>query len=243
MRRVIFFYGLFCYLCFFATFVYLLLFLTNLYAPKTIDNGQPGNIMAALSINCFLIALFGMQHSIMARKWFKNLITRYIPSPAERSTYVLMSCVALIVMYIAWQPLPGSMWLVQNTAMQWIIWGVFLLGCLIVFTSTLMLDHFELFGLKQVTYHLINKNHRHGPFRTPMLYKQVRHPIYFGFILLLWATPNMTMNHFLLSIGMTLYIVVGVYFEERDLVKRFGEKYQNYKKTVPGLIPFTKIKK
>lgn len=235
-----FFYGIISYLIFFGTFIYLILFTGDMIVPKTVNSGLENHWSEALTINLGLIILFGLQHTVMARKSFKDRWTNIVAKPIERSTYVLFSSFAIILLLWLWQPITGTIWQVEATWLTVILqWG-FWLGWLVLFLSTWMIDHFNLFGLKQVWNYLRNNEQNSPEFMEPGFYKYVRHPLMLGFLIAFWSTPHMTVGHFVLSAGMTLYIFVGVYFEEKAMIRRFGDDYQNYKERVPKFIPFLK---
>ncbi len=238
MKRIFFFvYGAMSYLLFFATFLYYIGFLGNLFVPNPIDGPLETDVTTAFLINLGLVLLFGLQHSIMARPAFKKWLEPIIPPAIERSTYVLASSVTLALLMFYWQPLGGTVWSVDSSLGAGLLYALFALGWTILFVATFLLDHFELFGLKQVYFNLIGKEIEPSTFKTPLLYNYVRHPIYLGFFMALWATPHMTGTHLVLAIGMTGYILVGTAFEEKDLTAVFGEEYRNYRKKVPMLIP------
>lgn len=236
-RFLAFLYGILCYLVFFGTFVYMILFLADLYVPKTVNSGMEGSLPQALLINLGLIALFGIQHSVMARKWFKQWWTNYVANPVERSTYVLFSSLALILLLWFWQPVTVTVWKAEAAWAELILnWG-FWLGWLILFLSTYMIDHFNLFGLKQVYNYLKKEELSYPKFMEPGFYKFVRHPLMLGFLIAFWSIPHMTLGHMLFSGGMTLYIFIGVYFEEKAMIRRFGDKYRDYRERVPRFFP------
>ena len=226
------------YAIFFTTFLYLIAFVGNLPVPLTVDRGGTAtSVGTALIVNVALIALFGVQHSVMARKGFKAVWTRIVPPPIERSMYVLLSSAALCVMFLFWQPIGGDVWRVENMIGAGILWALFAAGWLIVLTSTFLINHFELFGLQQVWLHSRGKAAAEPKFRTPFFYRFVRHPLYSGFFLAFWATPNMTYGHLLLAVGMSIYMLVAISYEESDLVGYFGEDYEKYKTEVGMLVP------
>lgn len=235
------FYMLFAvaaYFIFFATFLYLIAFVGNLFGPRTIDlGGTQAPLATALTINITLIALFGIQHSVMARKEFKAAWTKIVPKPIERAVYVLGASAMLCILYYFWRPIQGDVWLVENAAGAAVLWALFGLGWIIVLASTFLINHFELFGLQQVWRNLRGRDEAPLKFRTPMFYKLVRHPLYSGFLLAFWVTPHMTLGHMLFSIGMTIYIVVAITYEEKDLVGHFGQDYEEYQRDVGTLIP------
>jgi protein-S-isoprenylcysteine O-methyltransferase Ste14 len=236
-RIVVFVYGVASYAAFFLTFLYAIGFIGNIIVPKSIDSGRTRPLTEALAIDLGLLGLFALQHSIMARQWFKRVWTRIVPEPAERSTYTLASSIALILLFWLWQPLGGTVWSVQNQTVAAILYGVFALGFAIVLAATFLINHFDLFGLRQVWLYLRGKQYTHLPFRTPMFYRYVRHPLYFGWLLAFWATPVMTAAHLLFAVMTTAYIIVAIRFEERDLVRVHGDTYVKYREQVPMIIP------
>ena len=238
MKRIIaFIYGVFSYLIFFATFLYMIFFVGDMVVPKTINSGSTGGLLSAVVINLGLIALFGFQHTCMARKSFKDRWTNILARPIERSTYVLFSSMALIVLMWFWQPLNATVWQVEsNWASLLLQWG-FWLGWLIIFLSTWMIDHFNLFGLRQVWNYMKDKKHTSPTFKEPGFYKFVRHPLMLGFFIAFWSTPHMTAGQMLFAAGMSVYIIVGVYFEEKAMIRRFGRDYEEYRERVPKFFP------
>lgn len=239
MRRSIYLlFGVIAYLIFFATFLYLIAFVGNLpEVPRTVDRGPPSALLPALVTDLALIALFGLQHSVMARQGFKRAWTRLVPEPIERSTYVLFASLALIILFALWRPLPQTVWSVENDLASALLWGLFALGWLIVLLSTFLISHFELFGLRQVYLHLRGGKPATPQFRQPFFYKVVRHPLYSGFFLAFWATPQMTLGHLVLAAGMSAYMLVAIRYEERDLVGLFGDDYEHYRRNVGMLTP------
>ncbi len=230
-------YGVLCYTVFFLTFLYLIGFLGNLLVPKSIDSGVSSATGTALLINLGLIALFGVQHSVMARPGFKAWCTKIMPKSVERSTYVLLSSLILILLYWQWRPMDQVIWQADAAWSVAALWGVFGAGFGLVLLSTFIIDHFDLFGLRQVTLNLLQKEYTDPGFKVTFLYKFVRHPLYVGWFLAFWGTPTMTVGHLLLAIGMSAYILIAIRYEERDLVKLLGEDYANYRARVPMLIP------
>ena len=206
-RSCVFLYGVICYAIFFATFLYLGGFLSNFLVPKGIDTGSTIGGFGALLVNISLLAVFGLQHSIMARAWFKKIWTRIVPQAAERSTYVLLSSLALILLYAAWQPMTTIVWAMPGIVGQLIGHGGLAFGFLIVLVTTFLIDHFDLFGLRQVTLHMLQRRNRPAPFQVRYFYKFVRHPLYLGWLFAFWFTPVMTAGHLLFAIGMTAYIL------------------------------------
>lgn len=232
------FYGVVCYLVFFLTFLYAVGFIANFGVPKGIDDGVVGSRVGAFVVDLLLMSLFAVQHSVMARPGFKSWWTRFVPQPVERSTYVLFSSLALIFLYWLWQSLPEIVWQVNDSTLRLAVWAVFWLGWGIVLFSTFLLNHFELFGLRQVYLHFIGATHIPVGFRTPLLYRWVRHPIMLGFIIAFWATPQMSVGHLLFAVVTTLYIMVAVYyFEERDLLNYHGVAYVEYRQRVSMIVP------
>ena len=236
-RSIYLLFGVVAYFVFFATFLYLIAFVGNLPGvPRTVDRGGDASQLAVV-VNLALIAIFGLQHSIMARKGFKDGWKRIVPEPVERSTYVLFASAALILMYAFWQPIPTVIWDVGNPAAAAILWALFALGWLVVLLSTFLISHFELFGLKQVWDHMRGMKASDPVFRQPFFYRLVRHPLYLGFIIAFWATPRMTAGHMLLAAGMTVYMLIAIRYEERDLVRLFGKDYEDYRGRVGMLAP------
>jgi protein-S-isoprenylcysteine O-methyltransferase Ste14 len=238
MRRIIgFAYGVTCYAIFFVTFLYLIAFVANFMVPKGIDDGVPTASGAAVLINLGLIALFGIQHSVMARPAFKKRLAAFLPQSMERSTFVLAASLLLVLLYWQWRPLTQVVWSIESPAGQMTLWGLLLAGFGIALASTFIIDHFELFGLRQVWLALLKKTDRHPVFRVTYFYKFVRHPLYFGMLLGIWSTPQMTAGHLLFALGMSAYILIGIRYEERDLETFLGAEYRRYKERVPMLIP------
>ena len=238
-RAIYLLFGVVAYLIFFATFLYLVAFVGNLpWVPVTVDRGGPEMaLLAAVAVNAGLVALFGLQHSVMARQGFKRGWTRIVPWPVERSTYVLLASLVLIVMMALWRPIPATIWSIENPIGVWTMWALFGLGWAIVLLSTFLINHFELFGLRQVWSHARGQKIPAPVFREPLFYRAVRHPLYAGFILAFWATPEMSVGHALLAAGMTVYILIAIRYEERDLVSLFGADYEAYRGRAGMLIP------
>ncbi len=239
-RSIIFLYGVACYALFFATFLYAVGFIGNFGVPRTLDGASTGGFWPSLAIDLALLGAFALQHSLMARPFFKRWLTRFVPVAAERSTYVLASSVALIALFAWWQPLGGEVWTVTDPALRGALWGGFAFGWLLVLVATFLINHFDLFGLRQVWLQLLGRPYTHLPFRTPWLYRYVRHPLYVGWFFAFWCTPTMTASHLLFAIMASAYILVGIQFEERDLVDHLGQPYRQYRDQVPMLVPFTR---
>lgn len=238
MKRIAaFVYGTLCYLLFLATFLYSVAFLGNFGLDQTIDGASTVPFGQALLVNTLLLGLFAVQHSVMARPSFKQWWTRFITKPVERSTYVLFSSLALLLLFYAWQPMGGTVWEVRDPIARGTIYSLFAGGWLLILVATFLINHFDLFGMRQVWLYL--KGHPYTPlkFAVPSLYRYVRHPLYVGWLLVFWATPMMTAAHLVFSIATTTYILVAIQFEERDLVKVYGSAYDEYRKQVPMLVP------
>jgi protein-S-isoprenylcysteine O-methyltransferase Ste14 len=237
-RVIALLYGITAYLVFFATFLYAIGFVLGLVVPKTIDSGPVASMTEALIVDLVLMSVFAIQHSVMARRQFKQWWTQYVPKPVERSTYVLLASLALVLLFWQWRPIPAVVWQVTDPQMAFVLTGLSLLGWLIVLTSTFLINHFELFGLHQVANNLSGQPMPNPRFRTPLYYKFVRHPIYLGFIIAFWSAAVMTIGHLLFAAVTTAYIVVGILLEERDLVDLFGDDYRRYKQRVSMLVPW-----
>jgi protein-S-isoprenylcysteine O-methyltransferase Ste14 len=226
-----------CHLLFFATFAYLAGFVGNRFVPKSIDT--PATVLPgwALLIDLALVGLFGVQHSVMARPWFKDHWTRLVPEPVERSTYVFVSSAVTFLLVWQWQALDAVVWDVRQHVARAVLWGLFAAGWLLVPAASLMIDHFDLFGTRQVWLYLRGRPYTSPAFRTPLLYARVRHPLYVGWALAFWATPTMTVSHLIFAGGMTLYMALAARVEERDLVGHYGEAYRAYQRRVPMFLP------
>ena len=232
-------YGIVTYAFFVATFLYAIGFVGNLVVPKSIDSGASTPLAEALIVNLLLLVIFAVQHSVMARPAFKRWWTRIVPEPIERSTYVLAATLALALLLWQWRPIADPViWTVEGHAAAMALQALFWLGWAVLFTSTFLLSHFELFGLQQVFARLLGHTIPSPEFRTPFLYRHVRHPIYVGFLIGSWATPHMTTGHLLFSAATTGYILIGIYFEERDLIAQFGDRYRRYREQVGMLLPW-----
>lgn len=241
MKKTVFlFYGLVCYLAFFGTILYAIGFTGNLFVPKAIDGPAQASLGKAAFINAALLLLFALQHSIMARPAFKSWWTKFVPEPIERSTFVLLASLCLMLLMWQWQPMGGVVWSVENETLKTILLITYLIGWAIVFISTFLINHFDLFGLRQTWLYFRNKPYTQLPFRLPLFYRFVRHPLYLGFIIAFWSASTMTVAHLLFAVLTTGYILTAIQFEEKDLVANFGKKYRDYKKRSPMIIPFIK---
>jgi protein-S-isoprenylcysteine O-methyltransferase Ste14 len=251
MGAIALLYGLVCYVIFFAAFLYLIAFVgggmvesvsgmsIRDFVPKTLDWGEPAGARGpAALIDLGLLLLFGVQHSVMAREGFKKWWTRIVPPSVERSTYVLITSLVLILLYVAWRPLPVIVWQVDDPLWANVLTALFFLGFGLVLLATFLINHFALFGLMQVFYRALNKPMPESSFRTPLLYSMVRHPLYLGFIIAFWSAPTMTAGHLLFAAVWTIYIFVALGYEERDLLRVHGENYRKYMARVPMIIPF-----
>jgi len=238
MGFVAFAYGVLVYLFFLATFLYTIGFIERVPGLKTIDSGPSGSAWTAIIVDLVLLSIFAIQHSVMARRGFKRWWTRYVSWSVERSTYVLFASLSIALLLWQWRPLPGVVWSVESPLASTLLTSISVLGWITLLASTFFINHFELFGLQQVFQRWRGTSLTTPAFKTPALYKYVRHPIYLGFILAFWATPYMTHGHLLFAAAATGYIFVGIFFEERDLIAHFGEEYRNYRQRVPMILPF-----
>ncbi|HXT21722.1 MAG TPA: isoprenylcysteine carboxylmethyltransferase family protein [Thermoanaerobaculia bacterium] len=237
-KRVAFFvYGAVCYLAFLATFLYAVGFVGNLLVPKGLDSPPAQPFWPALGVDALLLTLFAVQHSVMARPWFKKRWTRVVPPMIERSTYVLFASVALALLMWQWRPLGGEVWTVESPPGRALLFATCAGGWLLVLLSTFLINHFDLFGLRQVWLVLRGRPYTHVHFGTPGPYRLVRHPLYLGFLLAFWATPHMTVTHLVFALSTTMYILVAIQLEEHDLLKEHGETYGAYRRSVPMLLP------
>lgn len=241
-RTLAFLYGVISYLIFFGTFLYAIGFVGNLVVPKSIDSGEAAPFVQALLINALLLGLFAVQHSVMARPAFKRWWTRFVPQPVERSTYVLLASLALILLFWQWRPMTDIVWSIENAFWRYILWAIFFVGWAVVLVSTFLINHFDLFGLRQVYLYQRGKEYTDLNIKTRFLYKIVRHPIMLGFIIAFWATPYMTVGHLVFAIATTAYILIAIQLEERDLVSVHGAGYEEYRKEVSMLLPIPKRK-
>jgi protein-S-isoprenylcysteine O-methyltransferase Ste14 len=244
MQRIgVFVYGVLAYGCFFATFLYAVGFIGGFGVPHSIDSAPQGSLGVAIAVDVLLLAVFALQHSVMARPAFKRWWTRIVPEPAERSTYVLASSLALMLLFWQWRPIGGVVWQVEHPAGRAVLYGLFAVGWVIVFVSTCLINHFDLFGLRQVWLHLRGEPYRPLGFVTPGWYRHVRHPLYVGWLLTFWATPTMTAAHLLFAGMTTAYILIAIRFEERDLGEIHGERYAQYRRDTPMLVPRVRVTK
>jgi len=239
-RFAAFTYGVICYAVFLGTFLYAIPFLGNFGTERSMDAPATGSVALAVLINLGLLVVFALQHSVMARPGFKRVWTRIVPKPVERSTYVLFSSLALILMFWLWRPIGGLIWEVHNPTGQAVIYGLYAFGWGLLLLATFLIDHFDLFGLRQVTLYLRGREHENPKFNTPWLYRFVRHPIYVAWLVIFWATPVMTIAHLIFAVVTTAYILVAIQLEERDLVSVHGADYEHYREEVPALVPFSK---
>ena len=230
-------YGLVAYVVFLGSFCYAIGFVGNFLVPKSIDSGAAGTPSVAALVDVMLLALFAVQHSVMARPAFKKWWTRRVPGPIERSTYVLLASLVLILLYWQWRPIPEPVWTVESPLIVAVLTAVFWLGWGITLVSSFLINHFELFGLTQVAGPLAKLESSDPVFATPLFYRWTRHPLYLGFLMAFWATPSMTAGHLLFAMAMTGYVLIGIFFEERDLIALFGDRYRRYRREVSMLVP------
>ncbi len=230
-------YGGFAYLVFFVVFLYAVGFVGDFLVPRTVDVGPEAALGTALLIDVGLLLLFAVQHSVMARDWFKQRWTEVVPEHVERSTYVLIASLVLALIFWQWRPIPETVWSVSGAGAT-VLWTVFGLGWVVVLVTTFLIDHFSLFGLRQVWAHFRGKPYEYPEFQETAFYQHVRHPLYFGFLLAFWAIPELTVGHLLFAGATTGYILLAIQFEEQDLLRYHGEQYAEYRERVPMLIPW-----
>jgi protein-S-isoprenylcysteine O-methyltransferase Ste14 len=237
-KRLLFFaYGAVCYLIFLVTFLYAIAFVGGFAVPSRLDGPLETSLPSALAIDCLLLTIFAVQHSVMARRWFKERWTQIVPWTIERSTFVLFASLALLLLFWQWRPIGIEIWTVEHVVARAVLWTLFAIGWTTVLVVTFLINHFDLFGLRQVWLPLVGKPYTKVSFRTPLPYKFVRHPLYFGFLLAFWMTPAMTLAHLVFAVATTAYIVLAIQFEEKDLVAEHGAAYQEYRRRVPMLLP------
>jgi protein-S-isoprenylcysteine O-methyltransferase Ste14 len=236
-------YGLLAYLLFFAAILYGIGFVGNLIVPKGIDDGIVGPRSTAIAVNVSLLLLFAVQHNVMARPWFKDWWTQYVPRPIERSTYVAAASLILMLLYWQWRPMPEVVWHVENPIGRGVLMALYFAGWTIVFASSFVIDHYELFGLKQVWNYFRGREAEVAPFSERLFYRWVRHPLMLGFIVAFWAAPTMSQGRLLFAVVTTLWILIAIRIEERDLVRYLGEPYQRYRQRTPMLVPWLRSRK
>ena len=238
VKRLFFFaYGFVSYVIFLATFLYAIAFVGGFVVLRRLDGELQTSVTTALALDCALLTVFAVQHSVMARRWFKERWTRVVPWAIERSTYVLCASLTLLLLFREWRPIGMQIWSVENPAARVVLWTLFAAGWATVLTVTFLINHFDLFGLRQVWLPLMGRPYARVPFRTPLPYRFVRHPLYFGFLLAFWMTPTMTLAHLVFALATTAYIALAIQFEERDLVSEHGAAYEEYRRRVPMLLP------
>ena len=237
MRIFVFIYGIVSYALGVASLLYLICFLSNIVVPKTIDSPPVGAMAPAVLVDLILVGLFAFQHSVMARPGFKERWTRIVPKPAERSTYVLLTGLVLALLFWQWQPIAGVVWNVEGAVGKGLLQALFWLGWVILFASTFMINHFDLFGLRQVYLRLKNQPYRPVPFIEVALYRFVRHPIMLGLLIGLWATPSMSVGHLLFAAATTVYVFIGIFLEEHDTRQALGETYERYRRETSMIVP------
>ena len=237
MRALVMLYGVTSYFIFFGVFVYLIAFVGEFLVPKTISSEAGMDATTSLLINIGLILLWSIQHSVMARSWFKEAIAKVIPHHTERSTYVLASAIVLAILMYFWQPMEGIIWQVESSLWQQVLWGLFGLGWLLILLASFLTDHFDLFGLRQTWLYFTRKTYTSVGFTERLLYSWIRHPMMLGILIAFWAIPVMSVGHLVFSIGMSVYVLVGIYFEEKALAESIGSKYVEYQQRTSRVIP------
>jgi protein-S-isoprenylcysteine O-methyltransferase Ste14 len=236
-RSLVLAYGIFAYAAFLAVFVYFIAFVSDLFVPRSVNRGPEAPQLLAVATNLSLVTAFAVQHTVMARSGFKQWLAHYIPAAAERSTFVLATSLVLAALCYFWRPLPEIVWQVDSALLAGLLWAVCAAGWLLVFASSYMIDHYDLFGLRQAWLHFRLREYTHSPLVVRWMYKYVRHPLMLGLLLGIWSNPTMTQGHLLLAVGLTVYIFIGIGYEERDLVRYLGMPYRRYQQTVPRLFP------
>lgn len=236
-RTLVLAYGISCYAMFLGVFLYAIGFIGNLFTPTSLDGDPMQPIGRAVLINLSLLTAFALQHSVMARPAFKRWWIRFVSQPVERSTYVLFSNIAMIAMFACWQPMGGTVWQLENATLRAVVYSIYGLGWITVLYATCLIHHFDLFGVRQTWLYFRGRDYSQLEFRVPSLYRHVRHPLYVGWLTVFWAAPTMTAAHLMFAVVTTAYILVAIFFEERDLVKVHGESYTEYRQTTPMLIP------
>lgn len=237
MRALVMLYGVVSYLLFFGVFVYFIGFVGDVFVPKSISTEVSEYSSNALVVNIALILLWGVQHSVMARGWFKEMIASVVPHHVERSTYVLVSSIVLAVFMYYWQPMEGIIWQVENPMAVIVLWGLFGLGWALIFLSTFLTDHFDLFGLRQSWLHFVKKTYSPVVFTEALFYRWIRHPMMLGLFIAFWSLPTMTVGHLVFSIGMSIYVLLGIHFEEKGLAREIGQTYVDYQQRTSKVIP------
>ena len=244
LKRLMFFaYGVVAYFVFLGIFLYAIAFVGGFVVPTRLDGAARTPLPLALALDAGLLTIFALQHSVMARRWFKERWTQIIPWAIERSTYVLCASLALLLLFWQWRPIGIEIWSVQNPAIRGVLWALFAAGWGTVLVVTFLINHFDLFGLRQVWLPLLGHPYTPIQFRTPLPYQFVRHPLYFGFLLAFWMTPTMTLAHLVFAVATTAYIVLAIQFEERDLISQHGRAYEEYRRRVPMLLPVTRARR
>jgi protein-S-isoprenylcysteine O-methyltransferase Ste14 len=243
LKRLLFFgYGLACYVVFLATFLYAIAFVGGFAVSRRLDGPLETSLLRAVAIDCALLTVFAVQHSVMARQWFKDRWTQIVPWAIERSTFVLCASLALVLLFWQWRPIGIQIWLVENHAIRAALWTAFAIGWITVLVMTFFISHFDLFGLRQVWLPLMGKPYTKVAFRTPLPYRLVRHPLYFAFLLAFWMSPNMTLAHLLFAVATTGYIILAIQLEERDLIREYGPAYEKYRQSIPMLLPIRRVR-
>ena len=237
MKLLVILYGIVGYLLSFTILTYFIFFVADIFVPKTISSGSNDNLYLAIIVDLFLILLWGIQHSIMARDYFKDFISKIVPTYLERTTYNIASFIILTILIHFWQPINNTVWRIENLFMIWVLWGVFIFGWLFSTYATFLTNHFDLFGLRHTYLHFIGKNYKEVEFKEVSLYRWIRHPMMLGLLISLWSIPTMSFGHILFSFSMTIYIIIGVHFEEKSTLKSIGENYRDYQKRTARFIP------